>query len=69
MTFGGLIEHSVTLGPFEDAGGDESWLAWRAPFALEIKRAYAVSTATTTASTDDYFSVQLQNGGTASSWR
>ena len=63
MTFGGLVEHSLTLGPIEDSAGDESWLVWRAPTALEIKRAYAVSTGTTAGSTANYFSLQLQNGG------
>ena len=64
MSFGGLIEHSLTFGPFEDPAADESWLVWRTPAALEIKRAYAVTTATTGPSGTDYFSVQLQNGGT-----
>ena len=63
MAFGGLIEHSVSFGPFEDAAGDESWLTWKAPAAAEIRRAYVAPTATTAASTVNYFSVQLQNGG------
>ena len=64
MSFGGLTEQSLSFGPFEDATADESWLVWRAPAALEIKRAYAVTTATTAPSGTDYFSVQLQSGGT-----
>jgi hypothetical protein len=63
MNFGGLIEHSLTFGPLEDAAADESWLVWRAPMAVEVKRAYAVTTAATGASGTNYFSVQLQNGG------
>lgn len=48
-----------------DPAADEVYPLWRAPAACEIKSAYAVVANTVAASTADYFSVQLLNGGSA----
>lgn len=48
-----------------DPAADKTYPVWRAPAACEIKSAYATVIADVAASTADYFSMQLLNGGAA----
>lgn len=53
---------TVNIG---DPGADRNILIWRAPKACEIINAYAVDNVGLEAGTANYFSIALQNAGTA----
>lgn len=46
-------------------GADDDIVLWRAPFACEIRSAYATTSNAVGASTVNYFDLALYNGGTA----
>lgn len=59
------VRFPVVVTLTHDPGADQVYPIWRAPKACEIKSAYAMTADDVAASTTDYFSVQLLNGGTA----
>jgi len=48
-----------------DPGADEVYVVWRAPKACEVKSAYVAVANDVAASTANYFTAQLLNGGAA----
>lgn len=58
--------HQVTTINFADQAGDETFAVFQAPFGgATIKSAAAIATEATTASTANYFSLTLIDGGAA----
>jgi len=63
--FGSYNKKSVTFSVAYDPAADEVWPVWRAPQACEITAAYATVANDVAASTANYFTVALLNGGSA----
>lgn len=63
--FQSQVYFPVTLTLDYDPAADKTFPMWRAPAACEVKSAYATVIADVAASTADYFTAQLLNGGAA----
>lgn len=63
--FQSQVYFPVTLTLDYDPAADATFPMWRAPAACEIKSAYATVIAAVNASTANYFTAQLLNGGAA----
>ena len=63
--FQSQVYFPVTMTVDYDPTADKTFPVWRAPAACEIKSAYATVIADVAASTADYFTTQLLNGGAA----
>ena len=59
------IRFPVTLYIDHDPAGDDILPLWRAPAACEIKSAYATVANAVAGHTENYFTLQLRNGGAA----
>ncbi len=59
------VRFPVVVSIDEDPAADQVYPVWRAPAACEVKSAYATVVDDVAASTANYFSVQLLNGGAA----
>ena len=59
------VRFPVVVSISEDPAADQVYPLWRAPAACEVKSAYATVVDAVSASTANYFTVQLINGGTA----
>lgn len=55
---------SVVFSVAYDPAADEVWPVWRAPAACEVVAAYATVANDVAASTENYFTIALRNGGT-----
>lgn len=65
--FGGMNTKSVVVSFDYDPAADDEMVIWRVPATCEIIGAYATTANDVAASTANYFSVSLVNGGTAGS--
>lgn len=63
--FQSQVSFPVVMTLAYDPAADETWPVWRAPAACEVVSAYATIANDVAASTANYFTVALQNGGTA----
>ena len=63
--FGSQNKQSVVFSVAYDPAADETYPLWRAPQACEIVAAYATVANDVAASTANYFTLALQNGGAA----
>lgn len=63
--FGGAQKNSIVIVMDYDPAADEVHPLWRAPAACEVTGAYATVVNDVAASTANYFSVALRNGGAA----
>lgn len=63
--FGGTQKQSVVINIDYDPAADEVHPLWRAPAACEVLGAYATVVNDVGASTANYFSLALRNGGAA----
>lgn len=63
--FQDTIRFPVIASIDEDPAADQTYPVWRAPLACEIRSAYATVVDDVAASTANYFTVQLLNGGSA----
>ena len=59
------VRFPVVFSVAYDPAADQVYPVWRAPAACEVKGAYATVVDDVSASTANYFTVQLLNGGTA----
>lgn len=59
------IRFPVIASIDEDPAADQTYPVWRAPLACEVRSAYATVVDDVAASTANYFTVQLLNGGSA----
>ena len=59
------VRFPVVVSISEDPAADQVYPLWRAPAACEVMSAYATVVDDVSASTANFFSVQLINGGTA----
>ena len=59
------VRFPVTLYIDHDPAADDILPLWRAPAACEIKTAYVTVANAVAGSTENYFSLQLRNGGSA----
>lgn len=63
--FGDYVRFPVVASISEDPAADQTYPVWRAPVACEVKSAYATVVDDVAASTANYFTAQLLNGGSA----
>jgi len=63
--FGNTTYLPVVVSLDYDPAADDDIVLWRAPFACEIRSAYATTSNDVAASTANYFNLALYNGGTS----